>query len=89
MRHDSRWVTFTLVAAAQFMAVLDTAIINVALPVIKVRLGFSDTSIQWAVTAYVLAFGGFLLSGGRAADLFGRRRVVLVAAWPRSRCSRC
>ena len=77
MRHDSRWVTFTLVAAAQFMVVLDTAIINVALPVIKVRLGFSDTSIQWAVTAYVLAFGGFLLFGGRAADLFGRRRVLL------------
>ena len=77
MRHDSRWVTFTLVATAQFMVVLDTAIINVALPVIKVRLGFSDTSIQWAVTAYVLAFGGLLLFGGRAADLFGRRRVLL------------
>jgi len=77
VRHDSRWVTFTLVAAAQFMVVLDTAIINVALPVIKVRLGFSDTSVQWAVTAYVLAFGGFLLFGGRAADLFGRRRVLL------------
>ncbi len=77
MRHDSRWVTFTLVAAAQFMVVLDTAIINVALPVIKVRLSFSDTSIQWAVTAYVLAFGGFLLFGGRVADLFGRRRVLL------------
>ena len=77
VRRDSRWVTFTLVAAAQFMVVLDTAIINVALPVIKIRLGFSDTSIQWAVTAYVLAFGGFLLFGGRAADLFGRRRVLL------------
>ncbi|HEY2442654.1 MAG TPA: MFS transporter [Streptosporangiaceae bacterium] len=77
MRHDSRWVTFTLVAAAQFMVVLDTAIINVALPVIKARLGFSETSIQWAVTAYVLAFGGFLLFGGRTADLFGRRRVLL------------
>jgi MFS family permease len=50
---------------------------NVALPVIKARLGFSPTSIQWAVTAYVLAFGGLLLFGGRAADLFGRRRVLL------------
>jgi MFS family permease len=48
------------------MVVLDTAIINVALPVIKARLGFSPTSIQWAVTAYVLAFGGLLLFGGRA-----------------------
>jgi len=77
MRRDPRWVTFILVAAAQFMVVLDTAIINVALPVIKARLGFSPTSIQWAVTAYVLAFGGLLLLGGRAADLFGRRRVLL------------
>jgi EmrB/QacA subfamily drug resistance transporter len=77
MRRDSRWLTFTLVAAAQFMVQLDTAIINVALPVIKVKLDFSDTSIQWTVTAYVLAFGGFLLFGGRAADLFGRRRVLL------------
>lgn len=77
MSNASRWVTFTLVAAAQFMVVLDTAIINVALPVIKAQLGFSASSIQWAVTAYVLAFGGFLLFGGRAADRFGRRRVLL------------
>jgi EmrB/QacA subfamily drug resistance transporter len=77
VRRDSRWATFWLVATAQFMVVLDTAIINVALPVIKVKLGFPGTSIQWAVTAYVLAFGGFLLFGGRAADLFGRRRVLL------------
>ena len=77
MRCTSRWVTFTLVAAVQFMVVLDTAIINVALPVIKLKLGFSATSIQWTVTAYVLAFGGLLLLGGRAADLFGRRRVLL------------
>jgi EmrB/QacA subfamily drug resistance transporter len=59
------------------MVVLDTAIINVALPSIKAGLGFSATSIQWTVTAYVLSFGGFLLLGGRAADLFGRRRVLL------------
>jgi MFS family permease len=89
VRHDSRWVTFTLVAAAQFMVVLDTAIINVALPVIKVNLGFSDTSIQWAVTAYVLAFGGFLLFGGRAADLYSGAAACCWPAWPRSRCSRC
>jgi EmrB/QacA subfamily drug resistance transporter len=77
MRNISRWVTFTLVAAAQFMVVLDTAIINVALPAIKAQLGFSASSIQWAVTSYVLAFGGFLLFGGRAADLYGRRRTLL------------
>ena len=72
-----RWVIFALVAIAQFMVVLDTAIINVALPVIKTQLHFSGSSIQWVVTAYVLTFGGFLLFGGRAADLFGRRRVLL------------
>ncbi|GAA4201744.1 MFS transporter [Actinocatenispora rupis] len=68
---------FTLVAIAQFMVVLDTAIINVALPVMKSDLGFGDSSLQWVVTAYVLTFGGFLLLGGRAADLFGRRRMLV------------
>jgi len=71
------WVVFALVATAQFMVVLDTAIINVALPVIKRDLDFGDSTIQWVVTAYVLAFGGFLLLGGRLADLFGRRRTLL------------
>jgi MFS family permease len=70
-------VVFAVVAIAQFMVVLDTAIINVALPVIKVQLGFADASIQWVVTAYVLAFGGFLLLGGRVADLYGRRRTLV------------
>src|SRR5579875_2581712 len=73
------FAVFTVVAAAQFMVVLDTAITNVALPVIKRQLAFSDTSVQWVVTAYVLTFGGFLLLGGRVADLFGRRATLITA----------
>lgn len=71
------WLVFALVGIAQFMVVLDTAIISVALPVMKAYLRTSDSSIQWLVTAYVLAFGGGLLLGGRAADLYGRRRVLV------------
>jgi EmrB/QacA subfamily drug resistance transporter len=78
MKQVSRWLVFTLVAIAQFMVVLDTAITNVALPTIKQQLHFSDSTLQWVVTAYALTFGGFLLLGGRAADLFGRRRMLLL-----------
>jgi EmrB/QacA subfamily drug resistance transporter len=77
MSKGSKWLTFILVAIAQFMVVLDTAITNVALPTIKQQLHFSNSTLQWVVTAYVLTFGGFLLLGGRAADLFGRRRTLL------------
>lgn len=77
MAKTSKWFIFTLVAIAQFMVVLDTAITNVALPTVKQQLHFTDSSLQWVVTAYVLTFGGFLLLGGRAADLFGRRRTLL------------
>jgi MFS family permease len=77
MLKRSKWLTFILVAIAQFMVVLDTAITNVALPTIKQQLHFSNSTLQWVVTAYVLTFGGFLLLGGRAADLFGRRRTLL------------
>ena len=77
MAKTSKWFVFTLVAIAQFMVVLDTAITNVALPTIKQQLHFTDSTLQWVVTAYVLTFGGFLLLGGRAADLFGRRRTLL------------
>lgn len=73
-----KWLIFTLVAIAQFMVVLDSAITNVALPTIKLQLHFSSSSLQWVVTAYALTFGGFLLLGGRAADLFGRRRTLLI-----------
>jgi len=78
MKHPSRWLIFVLVAVAQFMVVLDNAITNVALPTIKRQLGFTTDSLQWVVTAYVLFFGGFLLLGGRLADLFGRRRTLLI-----------
>jgi EmrB/QacA subfamily drug resistance transporter len=74
----SNWLIFTLVAIAQFMVVLDSAITNVALPTIKHQLHFNNSSIQWVITAYALTFGGFLLLGGRAADLFGRRRTLLI-----------
>ncbi|MEI9913771.1 MAG: MFS transporter [Candidatus Saccharibacteria bacterium] len=57
--------------------VLDSAITNVALPTIKEQLHFTNSALQWVVTAYALTFGGFLLLGGRAADLFGRRRTLL------------
>jgi EmrB/QacA subfamily drug resistance transporter len=77
MKTTSRWFIFTLVAIAQFMVVLDTAITNVALPTIKQQLHFTDSTLQWVVTAYALTFGGFLLLGGRAADLYGRRRVLV------------
>lgn len=78
MKERSRWLIFGLMAVTQFMVVLDAVVANVALPIIKEALHFSDSSLQWVVTAYALAFGGFLLLGGRAADLFGRRRVLLV-----------
>jgi EmrB/QacA subfamily drug resistance transporter len=77
MKTTSRWLTFTLVAIAQFMVVLDSAITNVALPTIQRQLHFTNSALQWVVTAYALTFGGFLLLGGRAADLFGRRRVLV------------
>ncbi len=66
-----------LLALAQFLVILDSAIVNVALPAIKEALNFDTTMLQWVVTAYVLTFGGFLMLGGRAADLFGRRRVLV------------
>jgi EmrB/QacA subfamily drug resistance transporter len=67
-----------LLCAAQFMVILDITVVNVALPSIQADLGFATGDLQWVVTAYTLAFGGLLLLGGRAADLFGRRRVFLV-----------
>jgi EmrB/QacA subfamily drug resistance transporter len=74
----SPWLIFLLVTVAQFMVVLDISITNVALPAIKAQLHFNDSSLQWVITAYALAFGGFLLLGGRAADLFGRKRTLLI-----------
>src|SRR5215210_7238907 len=73
-----KWWALALLSTVQFMVVLDIAIVNVALPSIKVDLGFSQANLQWVISAYALVFGGFLLLGGRAADLLGRRRVFLV-----------
>ncbi len=73
-----KWLALALLSAVQFMVVLDIAIVNVALPSIKVDLGFSQDNLQWVISAYALVFGGFLLLGGRAADLLGRRRIFLV-----------
>jgi EmrB/QacA subfamily drug resistance transporter len=75
---ESKWLTFIIVAIAQFMVVLDTSINNVALPAIKRSLHFSTSTLQWVITAYALTFGGFLLLGGRAADQFGRRRTLMI-----------
>jgi len=66
-----------LVCLGQFMVVLDVSVVNVALPSIRHDLGFSASGLQWVVNAYALAFAGFLLLFGRAADLFGRRRLLL------------
>ncbi|HET6548316.1 MAG TPA: MFS transporter [Solirubrobacter sp.] len=76
--HERRpWALLALLVAAQFMVVLDISIVNVALPSIGAGLGFAKADLQWVVTAYVVFSGGLLLVGGRAADLFGRRRVFL------------
>ena len=77
-RRSSPWLVLVLVGLAQFMVVLDATIVNVALPSIQRGLHFSAENLQWVVNAYTLAFGGFLLLGGRAADLFGRRRLFLI-----------
>jgi EmrB/QacA subfamily drug resistance transporter len=72
-----RWLALGALAAAQFMVLLDESIVNVALPSIRADLGYSQAGLAWVVNAYILAFGGLVLLGGRAADLFGRRRVFL------------
>src|SRR5499427_4284291 len=66
-----------LVCLAGFLDVIDTTIVNVALPSIRQHLGFSEQSLQWVVSGYLLTYGGFLLLGGRAADLLGRRRLLI------------
>src|SRR5690349_3210546 len=75
--HERKWVALALLAAAQFVVVLDASIVNVALPSIGRALDFSRDDLSWVVNAYTLTFGGFLLLGGRAADLLGRRRLFI------------
>jgi EmrB/QacA subfamily drug resistance transporter len=72
-----RWFALALIVTAQFMVVLDVAIVNVALPSIKTDLNFSQENLQWVITAYSILFGGVLLLGGRLADLLGRRRLFI------------
>lgn len=76
--HQVRWWVLAVIAIAQLMVILDTSIVNIALPSAQRDLGFSDASRQWIVTAYALAFGSLLLLGGRLADLFGRKLAFLV-----------
>jgi EmrB/QacA subfamily drug resistance transporter len=77
MKQVHRWRAFAVLAVAYFMTVADLAIVNVALPTIGRQLHIAESDLQWVVTAYALTFGGFLLLGGRAADLLGRRRILL------------
>ena len=73
-----KWRVLALVASAFFIVVLDFSVVNVALASIEKDLGFTPTSLQWVASSYAIVFGGFLLLGGRCADLMGRRKVLLV-----------
>ena len=78
MESRTRWIALIVLCLGSLMIVLDTTIVNVALPSIKTSLHFSDTSLAWVVNAYLLTFGGFLLLGGRLGDLYGHRRLFLI-----------
>ena len=75
---DRRWLILAIVGAAFFMTVLDVAIVNVAIPSIQIDLDVPEKTVQWVITAYAITFGGFLLLGGRMADLLGRRLIFIV-----------
>src|SRR4029077_14787896 len=74
---DRRGLALAVIVLSQFMGVLDTAIVNVAVPSIQTDLHFSQENLQWVITGYAICFGGVLLLGGRLADLLGRRRVFM------------
>src|SRR6476659_11298282 len=74
----NKWLVLTVVGAAFFMTILDVAIVNVAIPSIQRDLHIAESTVQWVITAYAITFGGFLLLGGRMADLLGRKRIFLV-----------
>ncbi|HVG67754.1 MAG TPA: MFS transporter, partial [Gaiellales bacterium] len=80
MSMDSRrrWLALIVLCLGDLMILLDTTVVNVALPSIREDLGFSEESLAWVVNAYLLTFGGFLLLGGRLGDLYGRRRLFLI-----------
>jgi len=75
--HRKRWLALIVLCLGDLMTVLDTTVVNVALPSIQADLRFSQTSLVWVMNAYMLTFGGFLLLGGRLGDLFGHRRLFL------------
>ena len=77
-RQTNPWLVLVLVCIAQFMVILDATIVNVALPSIQADLDVVEPDLQWIVNSYTLIFGGFLLLGGRAGDILGRKRVFLV-----------
>ncbi len=79
-KSQNHWLILIILALAQFMVVLDNSIVNVALPAIQHAFHMPESSLQWLVTAYTLGFGGFLLLGGRAADLYGRRKLFMIGA---------
>ncbi len=79
-RIDKRWWALGVIALAQFITIMDTSIIGVALPDIQRTLGFSQDGLSWVFNAYVIAFGGLLLLGGRLSDLFGARSVF-ISGW--------
>src|SRR5258707_3499802 len=78
VEQEKRWLALYLLCLGELMIVLDTTIVNVALPSIREDLGFSETSLVWVVNAYMVTYGGFLLLGGRLGDLFGQRRLFLL-----------
>ena len=73
-----RWWALSLLSAAQFIVILDTSIIGIALPAIQTSLGFTAEGLSWIFNAYVIVFGGLLLLGGRLSDLFGERRLFML-----------
>src|SRR4051794_41491786 len=79
-RSSRRWLALGVIAAAQFMVIMDTSIIGVALPKMQDDLGFTPQGLSWVFNAYVVAFGGLLLLGGRLSDLFGAKRIF-TAGW--------
>jgi MFS family permease len=74
-------MTLIVLCLGELMIVLDTTIVNVALPSIRADLGFTETSLVWVVNAYMLTFGGFLLLGGRLGDYYGHRKLFLIGLW--------
>ena len=76
--YDKRWAALAILCTAQFIVIMDTSIIGVALPAIKNALGYDQSSLQWIFNAYVIAFGGLLLLGGKLSDLFGPRKIFML-----------